>query len=274
LQKQVYLVLPQNNMSIKDKLQKLKAQTVERPHRLEADVASRYNFAKKYCRDKKVLDVGCGFGLGTNIVGEVSRYVLGIDYSNEAIKNARKNKLKNVEFKTLDATKLAKIRERFDVILSFEIIEHLTPAQAQVFVRDMYSLLNKNGTLLLTTPNGLLTEFFFGSPHNPYHIKEYKPEELKDMLSKHFSKTKILGFSCTNKIFIARENEIKKSLGYRLAFILGHFKLIQSILAYVPRGFKRNVTKENILPELSIKDFVIGKKINSSRGLYIVSNKS
>ena len=170
-------------MSIKDRLQKLKAQTVERPHRLEADVAARYTFAKKYCKNKKVLDIGCGFGLGTSIVGEVATNILGIDYSVEAIKNAKKNKLKNVDFKTLDALKLSKITKKFDVILSFEIIEHLTFSQAQTFIRDMHKLLNKNGILLLTTPNGLLTKFFLGRPHNPYHIKEYKPGELESMLS-------------------------------------------------------------------------------------------
>lgn len=260
-------------MSIKDKLEKLRAETMERPYRLEADVEARYNLARKYCKNKKVLDIGCGFGLGTNIVANVSKYVLGIDYSETAIQNAKKTKLRNVEFKILDATKLSKLKNKFDVILSFEIIEHLTFDKAQVFIGDMYNLLNKDGILLLTTPNGLLTNFFLGRPHNPYHIKEYKPEELSKMLSQYFSKTDIFGFHCINKAFIKREKAIEQTFGYKIAYVLGHFKTIQLFLAYFPRRLKRNVTKENILPTLSVEDFALGKELNESRGLFVVSKK-
>ena len=59
-------------------------------------------------KGKRVLDVGCGTG---NFAKEVSKnnakYVLGIDYAEEAIKIAQKNnKQKNLEFKKLDVNEL------------------------------------------------------------------------------------------------------------------------------------------------------------------------
>ena len=260
-------------MEIINKFKITSANTVERPKYMEADVLARYSAAKKYCKGKNVLDIGCGFGLGTNLIAENGALrVDGIDYSEGAILGASKSKLKNTSFEVVDATKIRNIKKKYDVILAFEIIEHLPVELASKFVEDIRFLLKENGFLILSTPNGLHTKFFLGKPHNPYHVKEYKIEELKPMF-KNFKNVSLFGIRCVNKPFLAKQKEIEKTLNYRIAFIVGHFIFIKSMLSYIPRDLKRNFTKEDVLPSMKVADYKIDKDILKSEGLYVIASK-
>ena len=101
-------------------------------------------------KGKTVLDVGCGTG---NFAKEVSKnnakYVLGIDYAEEAIKIAQKNnKQKNLEFKKLDVTEL---NEEFDVIVSLGTLEHMDIPykMLKIFKKN----LKPHGKIIITSPN-------------------------------------------------------------------------------------------------------------------------
>ena len=67
-------------------------------------------------KGKRILDVGCGTGnFAREVAKKDAKYVLGIDYADEAIKIAKKtNKRKNLKFKKLDVIKLD---EKFDIIV-------------------------------------------------------------------------------------------------------------------------------------------------------------
>ena len=45
----------------------------------------RYEFAVPWCRDRDVLDAGCGVGYGTALLGTLAPHVLGVDISAETI---------------------------------------------------------------------------------------------------------------------------------------------------------------------------------------------
>ena len=51
----------------------------------------RYKFALNYVKSKKILDIACGEGYGSNILSSEAEKVLGIDISSESI-NYAKNK--------------------------------------------------------------------------------------------------------------------------------------------------------------------------------------
>ena len=140
-------------------------------------------------KGKRVLDVGCGTG---NFAKEVSKknakYVLGIDYAEEAIKIAQKNnKQKNLEFKKLDVNEL---NEKFDIIVSIGTIEHMdNPIK---IIKKLKSCLNKNGKIILTTPNWtnprgyvLMTLFFlFNAPITLADLHYLTPNEHLKMAKK------------------------------------------------------------------------------------------
>jgi SAM-dependent methyltransferase len=100
-------------------------------------------------KDKKVLDVGCGSGdvaIGISELGAKS--VLGIDYSDEAIKLAiEKNNRDNVIFEVSD---YENINETYDVITLVGVLEHIeNPFDA---VKKLHLLLNEDGKLVFECP--------------------------------------------------------------------------------------------------------------------------
>ncbi|MBI4919473.1 class I SAM-dependent methyltransferase [archaeon] len=112
----------------------------------------RIEFINKYAKGKSLLDIGCGFYPVTTEV-KIPRKV-GLDVS---MKAARKSWTEFTEFYFLDLTQsskefLKKQLGTFDVIVASEFLEHIeNPLDA---IKKMAFLLNKNGRILLTMPNG------------------------------------------------------------------------------------------------------------------------
>ena len=140
-------------------------------------------------KSKRVLDVGCGTG---NFVNEVSRrgvkYVLGIDYAEEAIKIAKtKYSKKNLEFKTQD---VKEIDDKFDVIVSIGTIEHMD--KPIDILKKLKKCLKPNGKIILTTPNWtnprgyvLMTlHFLFNAPITLADLHYLTPNEHLKMAKK------------------------------------------------------------------------------------------
>ena len=160
---------------------------------LEKEHLAHYEFALNYVNNKKVLDVACGSGYGTELLALKASKVIGIDISEEAINYARKHfKRENISFKGGDATKLNFLRdEEFDVIVSFETIEHI-PNYHQ-YLKEMHRLLRKGGIYLVSTPNKKDSSPNSEKPINPFHVIEFCLDDFKELLKKYFSEIKLYG---------------------------------------------------------------------------------
>ena len=146
----------------------------------------RYYLAKKYCKNKDVLDVGCGYGYGGFILSKVSRRVVGIDKDKGAINIAQERYSQpNIDFLLMDATDI-KLNNCFDTIVSFENIEHIKNPES--FLKKIPSLLKPNGLIIISTPNKKFT-----SGENPYHFNEYTYEGFEQLLKKYFQNIRIEG---------------------------------------------------------------------------------
>lgn len=95
----------------------------------------------------RILDLGCGRGWLTEILSKYGN-VLGVDLST----NAAKILHPHLKFKQLDIIS-DKIEGNYDVVVSSEVIEHLTLEHQQIYIKKAYELLGENGYLILTTPN-------------------------------------------------------------------------------------------------------------------------
>ena len=93
----------------------------------------RYLFASQFVKSKTVLDAACGTGYGTSMMLDAgAKKVVGIDNSVETIEYCKKNyKKDNLEFQTEDCEKI-NLDAIFDVVISFETIEHLKNQDAFV----------------------------------------------------------------------------------------------------------------------------------------------
>jgi len=141
----------------------------------------RYMFCSQFVKNKSVLDAGCGTGYGSYLLAnQNSKNVVGIDNSKEAIEFAQNNfQSKNLEFTEDDCTKSNISDSSIDVLVAFELIEHLENPDA--FLSEVNRVLKKNGLFILSTPNKITY-----NTANPFHYKEYTENEFVNFLKKSF----------------------------------------------------------------------------------------
>jgi 2-polyprenyl-3-methyl-5-hydroxy-6-metoxy-1,4-benzoquinol methylase len=173
-----------------------------------------YEYALQYAEGKKALDAGCGTGYGSNMLATRAHHVTAIDLSGDALDYCRSHYAKpNLEFVQKDVTKLT-YRGEFDVAVSFQVIEHLPDPSA--FLQSLKQAVVPGGTILIATPNVRTPRT--GADANPFHCSEMSFDELRALLSKHFSSFQVLG------IGHARPNALRafiyKTPLYRLGKLL------------------------------------------------------
>ena len=138
----------------------------------------RYNLAKGFVKNRIVVDLGCGVGYGTyELAVSGAKKVYGIDISSSVIKYAKAHySHKNITYNTSDALDTKLSSDFFDIVIAFEVIEHVKDYKK--FLQEVSRLLKPNGIFIISTPN---SEASFGD--NPYHIKEFAFQKLTKALS-------------------------------------------------------------------------------------------
>jgi SAM-dependent methyltransferase len=144
-----------------------------------ADHLTRYLMLRAVCRGKSVLDVACGEGYGSALLAEWgAARVVGVDSSVEAIARAKKLFLRpNVSYLVGDACSLDPKdfgREQFDIICSFETIEHVDDSEA--FLSAIAKLRAQQGLVVISAPNDDIASI----EDNPFHKRRYTLETLKE----------------------------------------------------------------------------------------------
>ena len=151
---------------------------------------ARYLFARGYVAGKKILDVACGSGYGSALLGETAARVVGVDISRDAVEYARSHYASpNTQFIQADCLSLPFGSANFDQIIAFEIIEHIGDAAG--FLNELRRVLAPDGILLVSTPNRLYYTEDRGEI-NPFHEQEYTYSEFSELLRGVFPHCAIL----------------------------------------------------------------------------------
>lgn len=175
------------------------------PQRIWLDHTARYEFATNYVKDKKVLDIACGTGFGSKILQEKgARGVFGVDLSKKAIDFASEKYVGNgLEFMIGNVLKIDFPDDLFDVIVSFETIEHVK--QHEKVLSELRRVLKPSGLLIISSPNRKLTspgKSIGDSPDNVFHVVEYSCGEFVHVLLKYFDVRGLYGQRAINKILL------------------------------------------------------------------------
>ncbi|MBQ4107473.1 MAG: methyltransferase domain-containing protein, partial [Lentisphaeria bacterium] len=148
----------------------------------------RYTAAASLCRNKVVLDVASGEGYGSRILSQTARHVTGVDLNEEAVAHAtRQYGSRRLDFVCADALSLPFEDGSFDVVVSFESIEHLP--SPETFVQELHRVLKPRGLLILSSPNKTPFDFYQSTrkESNHYHINELEEEECVELLRRSFA---------------------------------------------------------------------------------------
>lgn len=135
-----------------------------------------------------VLDIACGGWYGPGQLAQKARQVVGADVDPLCIQQAseKMHDVSNLSFRCEDVTAMSFVDATFDLITSFETIEHV---DAQRYIKEMHRVLKPNGLLLMSTPQNSLGRI----PMNPQHQIEYSLNEVIDLVSSHFQCESVLG---------------------------------------------------------------------------------
>lgn len=169
---------------------------------LHLKLRKAYQYALPYCEKKKILEVGCGAGYGAKELSKVSTEVVGVDKDEKAIIFAKGHyNASNVKYIKGDPIQgLPFKKSEFDLIICFQVIEHVTPQDLKVFLREIKRLLADQGKFLLTTPNRKIRLLPFQQPWNKDHKKEYTGRNLKRTLRQYFPKVEILSLRAKERL--------------------------------------------------------------------------
>jgi 2-polyprenyl-3-methyl-5-hydroxy-6-metoxy-1,4-benzoquinol methylase len=141
----------------------------------------RYRWVCKFCKNRDVLDIPCGMGWGTSLLKGCHK-LFGVDINPDAIEEASYRYSRHANFLISDMGNLGFKDRIFDVVVCLEGIEHVSPTIGKNFIAETARILRPNGMFFLSSPHCRIRNH----SGNPYHIKEYKPEELNALLEPYF----------------------------------------------------------------------------------------
>ena len=145
---------------------------------MHAQHLARYRFAAQLAKGRRVLDAACGEGYGTAMLaaaGAESAHGVDIDEATVGAAGAKYG----LEFTRADVAALPFGDASFDLVVSFETLEHVPDAARAI--GELRRVLAPGGLLVASTPNSdrYLVE-------NEFHTREYTEAEFRALLAPHF----------------------------------------------------------------------------------------
>ncbi len=139
----------------------------------------------------RVLDIGCGEGLGTWLLAAECGYAKGVDFDADLIAVAKKNwPIEKAEFTCEDV--LTMRSGEFDAAVSFDVIEHILPANADAFLRGIAAQLTPFGLAIIGTPN-VTSAPYASAVTNAGHVNLYDATRLEAEMRRHFHQVFMFG---------------------------------------------------------------------------------
>ncbi|MDI9432493.1 MAG: class I SAM-dependent methyltransferase [Planctomycetota bacterium] len=135
----------------------------------------------------RILEIGCGIGAVVSTLAGQGCRVTGTDISRVAIEYGQ-SKYPGLDLQVQAAEELAFADETFEVVLSFDLFEHI--AQIDRHVSEVHRVLKPQGHYLFQTPNKLSNATFETLSHRSlkwrrYHPSLHTPGQLRRRLGRH-----------------------------------------------------------------------------------------
>jgi SAM-dependent methyltransferase len=217
-----------------------------------------YRWAATMAAGCRVLDAGCGEGYGAAMLAQTADAVVGVDRAEAVAVAQARHRHPRLEYRVADLSRLAALTDRFQLTVSFQVIEHLEDPVG--FLRGLAAVTAPGGTILVTTPNRLMSV-----SENPYHLREWTAPELLALAQQVLPGARMLGVHGSEAVIAyeqARGEQVARIL--RLDPLgLRHWlpnAVVHGVFPRLARLVRRRVAGGGALPAVGPDDFRIGEQ--------------
>jgi SAM-dependent methyltransferase len=216
-----------------------------------------------------ILEGGTGMGYGVEVIAPKATRFISIDKDlPEQI-----NQLANVEYYDMEVPPIEFENCSFDAVVSFQVIEHIV--RDREFVSEIHRILRHGGKFVVSTPNAPMS-----LTRNPWHVREYRAEELKSLLGEVFDEVECLGVRGNDKVMAYYEQNRQGveritrfdplDLQHRLPRWM--LQLPYDVLNRINR--RRLLSQNNELTRsIAMSDYSVGPVTDDSFDLYFIATK-
>ena len=163
--------------------------------------------------------------------------------------------------------------DSIDFVVSFQVIEHIE--DDNLYVKEIARVLKPGGKYIVTTPNIKMS-----ITRNPWHVREYKVEELKVLLSKHFSSVECNGVFGNDKI-MTYYNKNKESVRKITRFDIFNLQwklprwMLQIPYDYLNRRNRKKLLTQNnsLVADIKMEDYFVAAANDNCFDLFYVATK-
>ena len=219
-----------------------------------------------------LLELGCGEGRGVALLTENTTSYTGIDKI-ESVTDKLQEEYPDHKFMSGVFPPFPFEDESFDSIVTFQVIEHVK--QDDQFVSEIYRVLKKGGTALITTPNIKMT-----LSRNPWHEREYTAEQLEELCKKYFANVEMKGIAGNEKVMEYYEQNkasVNKVMKYDILNL--QYRLPASLLR-IPYDLmnrrNRNKLKDSdneLVKSIHHEDYFEAEKNDKNLDLFVILKK-
>jgi 2-polyprenyl-3-methyl-5-hydroxy-6-metoxy-1,4-benzoquinol methylase len=209
-----------------------------------------YEWIAARAHGRRIVDLACGEGYGSGVLGRTARSVVGVDANPDAYEHARAKYTSDTVSFERDMIELW--QGDVDCVVFLQTIEHVQDPDA--VLERVRELIGPSGVAYVSTPN-VLTLAPAGAERsgNPWHVREYRPEQYAALCARHFRSVDMLG------LFHARKLRAHQFAIERLGWDALHARLRITSRFY-----------DRFTPAISVRDFAL-RRGDLSRALDLLA---
>ena len=167
-----------------------------------------YEWVAERCQGLDVVDMACGEGYGTDLLARRAAHVTGVDANPEAFEHARARYSRPGVGFVRDL--VDSYAQPCDAVVFLQTIEHVEDDEG--VLRHFKAMLRPGGVVYVSTPNVLtLAPEGAEKSDNPWHLREYRPEQFRALCETVFDRVELFGVFHARKL---RAHELALRLGW------------------------------------------------------------